>query len=174
MSEKSSLNPSCPQSQAFICQTKNIPSGNLLLPEAGGGRRGLAAPCHFLTTPPYCSWARSTETGQQQQGGLCHSWARASPLTFLLQAGFLPPLSRPQTTAHQPDTQPRPSPLGLRLRCDSCQVKAIKCQVYFLCSLRGGWAGTYLSARLAYRYRDVELEGKGGEKTQKTKQALAP
>lgn len=52
--------------------------------------------------------------GNREAGarGLCHSWARASPSTFLLQTGFLLPCLRLQTIAHQPDTQPWPSPSG--------------------------------------------------------------
>lgn len=76
--------------------------------------RGPAVPCHFLTAPPYCSSARETGKRRRAAGarGLCHSWVRASPSTFLLQTAFLLPCLRLQTIAHQPDTQPWRSPSG--------------------------------------------------------------
>lgn len=95
---------------------------------------------------------REAETGRGRGArGLCHSWARTIPSTFLLQTGFLLPPLRLQTIAHQPDTQAWPSPSGCGLCRDSCQVRTAACQVHFLCSPRGGWAGTYLSVRLIYR-----------------------
>lgn len=76
----------------------------------------MAYQCHFLTAPPSCSWAREMEMEQPEQGAS----VILGPGPTRSPAGWLPflPLSRLQTIAHQPDTQPSPSPLALRFMPD--------------------------------------------------------
>lgn len=50
----------------------------------------MAFQCHFLTAPPYCSWAREMEMEQHEQGAsVILGPGPTRSFTFLLQAGFL-------------------------------------------------------------------------------------
>ena len=74
------------------------------MPEAEGGIRGTGFHCHFLTTPRIVP-AREAGPGSGSQGPLAFL-GRGQPLTFLLQAGFLPPLPQHPLPFKTPDNSP--------------------------------------------------------------------